>query len=131
MIFRVRRLPRPAPRTARSATGSMDCGLVCLSFVGFLLNGRMIPTAVLRLSCGRGDGGISALGLIQSGRHHGLTGKGFRSDSAGLARLTCPLVANVNSARNEPHWIVVVEFEQNERALVMDPETADVRWWGW
>jgi ATP-binding cassette, subfamily C, bacteriocin exporter len=61
----------------------------------------------------------------------GLTGKGFRTDPDGLTRLPNPAVLNVTSRNGHPHWIVLVRLDRRRRALVMDPETAEVAWWSW
>lgn len=96
---------------------SSACGAACLAMV-LASHGKSIPLAQVAEVCQPGRDGLSALTIMQAGRHLGLRGRGLRVELDSLGEISVPAIL---------HWgfnhFVVLERWNGNKGSIIDPES--------
>ena len=101
--------------------GAKDCGVASLLTI-IKYYGGTVPKEYLRNITNTTNDGVSALDLIEAGRHLGFETKGVEGDVLELHNVNLPCIAHVVFDNKYKHFVVLFEINRKKNYLIIgDP----------
>ena len=101
--------------------GAKDCGVASLLTI-IKYYGGMLPKEYLRNLTNTTNDGVSALDLIEAGRHLGFETKGVEGDILELHNANLPCIAHVVLDKKYNHFVVLFEINRKKGFVIVgDP----------